>query len=293
MRNAVETGQGNGKDVWEDIVIVVGVDGSQASLVAVEWAAREAAMRGVPIHLVNVVPALDLPAGAPSEEVRRCVHKHALFVLEDALQHVRTGEARTQILTGDPRLGLIKASKDAELLVVGSHGTGGFWQQLAGSVALGTPGQASCPVVVARPLPERPRNEVVVGVDGSSGAEAAMEFAFAEASLRGAELYAVHAWNPVGGDQATSPAGEPDAHRQLLATAVADFRDRFPGVKLVPRLVRGHPVDVLLRASAEAGLLVVGSRGHGPTAVVFGSVSHALVQYAKGPLVVIAVADKA
>ncbi|WP_431931131.1 universal stress protein [Nonomuraea jabiensis] len=274
----------------------MGVDGSQASLVAVEWAAREAAMRGVAVHLVIVIPALDLPTGAASEEVRRCVHKHALFVLEDALQHVRTGgaqvEAHTQIMTGDPRLGLIKASKDAELLVVGSHGTGGFWHQLAGSVALGTPGQATCPVVVARPLPEHPRNEVVVGVDGSSSSEAAMEFAFAEASLRGAELYAVHAWNPMSGGQTTGLVGEPDAHRQLLEAAIADFRDRRPAVKLVPRLVRGHPVDVLLRASAEASLLVVGSRGHGPVSAFFGSVSHALVQYAKGPLVVIAVADK-
>ncbi|MGW4967565.1 universal stress protein [Nonomuraea sp. NPDC004186] len=273
-------------------MIVVGVDGSQASLVAVDWAAHEAAMRGVTVHLVYVIPALDLPLGAPSEEVRRCARKHALFVLEDARQHVRTGEAQTQILTGDPRLGLIKASKGAELLVVGSHGTGGFWQQLAGSVALGTPGQATCPVVVARSLPEHPRNEVVVGVDGSSRSETAMEFAYAEASLRGAELYAVHAWNPVSGRQATGLVGESDAHRQLLEAAIADFRDRGPTVKLVPRLVRGHPVDVLLRASAEAGLLVVGSRGHGPVSAFFGSVSHALVQYAKGPLVVIAVADK-
>ncbi|MFF4615565.1 universal stress protein [Nonomuraea jabiensis] len=270
-------------------MIVVGVDGSQASLVAVEWAAHEAAMRGVAVHLVYVIPALDLPAGAPLEEVRRCAHKHALFVLEDARQHVETAETRTQILTGDPRLGLIKASKDAELLVVGSHGTGGFWHQLAGSVALGIPGQATCPVVVARPVPEHPRNEVVVGVDGSSSSEAAMEFAFAEASLRGAELYAVHAWSPVDGGRTSGFAGEPDAHRQLLEAAIANFRDRRPTVTLVPRLVRGHPVDVLLRASAQAGLLVVGSRGQGPVSAFFGSVSHALVQYAKGPLVVIAV----
>ncbi|MFF4622452.1 universal stress protein [Nonomuraea jabiensis] len=52
-RHTGETGQGDGEDAWEDIVIVVSVDGSQASLVAVEWAAHEAAMRGVAVHLVH------------------------------------------------------------------------------------------------------------------------------------------------------------------------------------------------------------------------------------------------
>ncbi|MEV0592445.1 universal stress protein [Nonomuraea cavernae] len=215
--------------------------------------------------------------------------------MTDALRHARREEgevkADAQVLTGDPRLGLVRASKDAELLVVGSHGTGGFWEQLAGSVALGVPGQASCPVVVVGDPPERSRNEVVVGVDGSAGGRAATDFAFAEAALRGAELHAVHAWSPVGeGRAAKGPAQE--AGRRLLAETVADLHARRSGVKLVTRSIRGHPVDVLLRASAGAGLLVVGSRGRGPVTAFFGSVSHALVQYTRCPLVVVAVADE-
>ncbi|WP_030921891.1 universal stress protein [Streptosporangium amethystogenes] len=276
-------------------MIVAGVDGSRASLVAVAWAVREAAMRGVTVRLVHVMPGLDSSAGASCEQVRRWLRKHAMVVVTDALRHARREEgeveADTQVLTGDPRLGLVRASKDAELLVVGSHGTGGFWEQLAGSVALGVPGQASCPVVVVRAPPEQSRNEVVVGVDGSAGGRAATDFAFAEAALRGAELHAVHAWSPVSdGRAAKGPTRE--AGRRLLAETVADFRTRYPGVKLVTRSIRGHPVDVLLRASAGAGLLVMGSRGRGPVTAFFGSVSHALVQYAACPLVVVAVADE-
>ncbi|WP_431934317.1 universal stress protein [Nonomuraea jabiensis] len=277
-------------------MIVVGVDGSQAALVAAEWAVREAAMRGVTVRLVHVMPALDPPVGLFSDEVRRWVRKHAAFVLSDALQHVREQEreveAHSQVLTGDPRLALIRASKDAELLVVGSHGTGGFWEQLAGSVALGVPGQASCPVVIARALPERPRNEVVVGVHGSAGGRAATDFAFAEAALRGAELHAIRAWSPASGSLATGYTRESSGQRRLLTATVGHIRARYPGVKLVERLVRGHPVDVLLSASAGAALLVVGSRGRGPVTAFFGSISHALVQYATCPLVVIAVADE-
>ncbi|WP_431921029.1 universal stress protein [Nonomuraea jabiensis] len=126
----------------------------------------------------------------------------------------------------------------------------------------------------------------------SAGGRAATDFAFAEAALRGARLHAVHAWGAVSDGLATSPTGEAGRRRRLPAEAVADFRARYPGVKLVTRLVRGHPVDVLPRASAESGLLVVGSRGRGPVTAFFGSVSYALVQYTRCRMVVVAVVDE-
>ncbi|MFJ2030106.1 universal stress protein [Streptosporangium sp. NPDC087985] len=285
-------------------MIVIGVDGSRAGLRAVNWAMREADMRGAGVRIVNAVPtwAYKAPEDAPYAYAGRLVRESATSVLADALRRAHSQmpriEVETELLWGDPRLSLIRASKDAELLVVGSHGLDGFRGLLLGSVALGVSGQATCPVVVVREGRAQPRNEVVVGVDGSPGCAAAIEFAFAEADLRGAELHAVHAWGePVAGFRSeVMPAAidKAGARRLLLAEVVTGQRERYPDVKLVERIERGHPVDVLRRASTRAGLLVVGSRGRGGVAgMLLGSVSHSLLHHAVCPIVVIPVAGGA
>ncbi|SFJ88284.1 Nucleotide-binding universal stress protein, UspA family [Streptosporangium canum] len=285
-------------------MIVVGVDGSQGGLVAVSWAMREAGLRGVKVRIVHVVPgwAYELPDDAPYAYVGRWMRQSAASVLADALRQARDerrgGEVESELLRGDPRLSLIRASKDADLLVVGSHGLGGFGGLLLGSVALGVSGQATCPVAVIRRMRTQPRNEVVVGVDGSPGGAAVIEFAFAEAGLRGADLRAIHAWSEsaAGGRPEGTPAriDQAGAERHLLAQALTGQSERHPEVRHVEHGERGHPVEVLLRVSAGAGLLVVGSRGRSDVAgLLLGSVSHSLLHHAACPLVVIAVADSA
>ncbi|MFI6452679.1 universal stress protein [Streptosporangium amethystogenes] len=272
-------------------MILVGVDGSQAALEAVSWAAREAALRDTELHVVHVMVAwpLEMTEDAPYADVGRWMRDGAMSMLTDALNRAREEDSRVKVesslLPGDPRSALIKAAQDADLLVVGSHGRDGFSGMLLGSVALGVAGHAVCPVAVIRRTPARSGGEVVVGVDGSVAGVSAIEFAFAEASLRGADLRAVHAWNqPVVGGLAEETA---EVERRLLAEALAGWGERHPDVKVTEQVEQGHPVDVLKNASAQADLLVVGSRGRGDLAgLLLGSVSHSLLQHAVCPLVV-------
>ncbi|WP_030914262.1 universal stress protein [Streptosporangium amethystogenes] len=278
-------------------MILVGVDGSQAALEAVSWAVREAGLRDTGLRVVHVMVAwpLEMTEDAPYADVGRWMRDGATSMVTDALNRAREEDSRVKVesslLPGDPRGVLIKAAQDADLLVVGSHGRDGFSGMLLGSVALGVAGHAVCPVAVIRRMPARSGGEVVVGVDGSVAGVSAIEFAFAEASLRGADLRAVHAWNqPVvgGGTFAPAPAEETaEGERRLLAEALAGWSERYPDVRVTEQVEQGHPVDVLKNASAQADLLVVGSRGRGDLAgLLLGSVSHSLLQHAVCPLVV-------
>ncbi|ACZ87532.1 universal stress protein [Streptosporangium roseum] len=278
-------------------MILVGVDGSPAALEAVSWAVQEAALRGAGLRVVHVMPAwpLEMSEDAPYADVGRWMRDGAASMLTEALERAREADARvrveSQLLPGDPRLVLIEAAKDADLLVVGSHGLGGFSGMLLGSVALGVAGHTSCPVAVVRTVPAQARGEVVVGVDGSPAGAAAIEFAFAEASLRGATLRAVHAWSqPIAGcgpfalESAQETAG---GERRLLAEALAGWGERYPDVKVTEQVEHMHPVEALKNASAHADLLVVGSRGRGGLAgLLLGSVSHALLHHTACPLIV-------
>ncbi|GIH78263.1 universal stress protein [Planobispora longispora] len=286
-------------------MIIVGVDGSQAALAAVGWAVREAGLRGIGLRVVHVMPAwaFEMPEDVPHADVGRWMRGGAADILAQGVQRAQAEggavEVESQLLPGDPRLGLIEAAKGAELLVVGSHGQGGFLGMLVGSVALGVSGHTSCPVAVVRAAPagqDAPGavwdGPVVVGVDGSPAGADALAFAFAEAAARGAELRAVHAWSgPVieGAPGVLTAEGEREGGEQrVLAEALAGWGERYPDVKVAAQAVNGHPVDVLKEASAGAGLLVVGSHGRGDlTGLLLGSVSHSLLHHAHCPLVVV------
>ncbi|WP_214414147.1 universal stress protein [Sphaerisporangium fuscum] len=275
-------------------MIVVGVDGSAVGLDAAGWAVREAALRGLPVHIVHAVPkwAEEMPEDAPNAEVGRWMRDGATAVLTAAVERacaepfeVRVSSER---LAGDPRTVLLGLGRDADLLVIGNHGLGGFRGLLLGSVALGVAGRAPCPVVVVRGPVAAGRGEVVVGTDGSAESEPAVEFAFAEAELRGCGLRAIRAWSlPVGTlpfDPGVLLAGEP----RLLAGSLEASRERHPSVALRQQVAQGHPAEVLVEASDEADLVVVGSRGCGGIAgLILGSTGHAVLHHARCPVAVV------
>ncbi|MFC0551493.1 universal stress protein [Planotetraspora thailandica] len=282
-------------------MIIVGADGSRVAFEAVGWAAREAALREEPLKVVHALPEWIFKGGARGScaQVAEWMRAGGAEVLAGAIERVRKEapeiEVESALLAGDPRAALIKAAEaEADLIVLGNHGIGGFRGLLLGSVAHGVAGHAHCAVVVVREVPSPPRGEVVAGVDGSPAGAAALEFAFTEAALRGARLRAVHAW-PLwlwseGGAFVPVRDAEEDEEdeRRLLAEALAGMRERHPDVELSEEVVQGHPADVLRRASDGADLLVVGSRGNGEFArLILGSVSQAMLHHARCPLAVV------
>ncbi|TMR88057.1 universal stress protein [Nonomuraea basaltis] len=275
-------------------MIIVGVDGSQAGLEAVGWAAREAALREVPLTVVHAMPrwAVEADDGRYADVAKwmRAGCATVLAAGENRASHEQPKIAvRTAALPGDPRTALIRASQDAELLVIGSHGIGGVRGLLVGSVAYGVAGHAVCDVAVVRSLPSLPRGEIVVGLDGSPRSRPVLEFAFAEAELRGARLRVVHAWAwPRLDGFEPADAGSEQNELLVLKEALAGHRGRHPDVDVIEECVHGHPVEVLRQAADGADLLVVGSHGHGTFAgMVLGSVSHALLHRSPCPLVVV------
>ena len=189
--------------------IAVGVDGSPPSKVAVDWAAREASLRGLPLTLVHVIPSSltrmwpQVPTPPELQEWHELngheILRQAWQVAEDATRRRNGIDVSSHIVTGNASATLIDLSKEAAMIVVGCRGLGAIGRRLMGSVSWGVVHHAHCPVAVIHdedPLMPTPAvAPVVVGIDGSPASEAATALAFEEASRRGVELVAVHAWS--------------------------------------------------------------------------------------------------
>ena len=257
--------------------IVVGVDESEGAAVALRWAAREAQLRRVPLTAVLAWSYLDqhhVPAAPFDPHYGEDDAQDALEAV--VAQAVGPGaapsvELRTECDLAVPAL--LRAAEGAVLLAVGARGTGGFENLLLGSVSSQLVHHARVPVAIVREVASpSPGEHVVVGVDGSAQAAAALAWAVEEARLRSARLTVVHA-----GDRAV-PA---------TLDAAVDAVDPT-GVALERLLVADSPAAALLAAAADADLVVVGSRGRGGfREALLGSVSHHVTQHAPCPVVVL------
>ncbi|MFG2563439.1 universal stress protein [Streptomyces sp. NPDC048496] len=261
-------------------LVVVGVDGSSASLAAVEEAAREAQRRRAELRVVHAFSWPVRPVYAPLDPapLQHLVNEAAQRAKSVAPQVVVT-EA---VVTGEAVAVLEAESRAADLVVVGPRGMGGFIGMLLGSTAVSLAAHSQCPVMVVREEPD-PAWPIVLGVDGSPVGDKAVDFAFAEAALRGAELVGVHAWIP---DYAPAGSGVESAER-LVAQALAGRTERYPEVTVRHEVLSGETREVLIESSKTAQLMVVGARGRGGFAgLVLGSVSQALLHHALCPVTV-------
>ena len=281
--------------------IAVGVDESPASKVAVDWAARDAAMRNVPLTLVHVANGVvapwsraSLPPGFGKWQQDRGhqLIDDAVRVAEDAANRTGRVEVRTEMYYSAVVPTLVDISKDVGMVVVGSRGQGAFGG-LLGSVSAGVVQHAHCPVAVIRdedPLMPRPaRAPVLVGIDGSPVSQLATEIAFDEASRRHVDLIALHAWSDTGVldfpgmDWSMMKASEDE----VLAERLAGWQERYPDVKVHRQVVCDRPARQLIEHSEGAQLVVIGSHGRGGFAgMLLGSVSAAVVQSARMPVIV-------
>ena len=281
--------------------IVVGVDGSPASNFAVCWAARDAAMRNVPLTLVHMVNATttwpQVPMAAEAlawqEDDGRRLLQEAVKIAEDATRTSRRIDIARELWHAPPAPTLVEMSDEAEMVVVGSYGRGAIGRALLGSVSSGVVRRASCPVAVIHdedPLMPYPQQApVLVGIDGSPASELATAIAFDEASRRGVELKAVHAWSDTqvfelpGVDWA---AVKEEAKRSL-AERLAGWQERYPDVTVHRIVVCDRPARQLIEQSESAQLTVVGSHGRGGlTGILLGSVSNAVVHSVRMPVIV-------
>jgi nucleotide-binding universal stress UspA family protein len=156
---------------------------------------------------------------------------------------------------------------------------------------------SQAPVVVVHEAPSHtiPDARVIVGVDGSRTSQAALAFAFGQASSRGVGLTAVHTWQVDGFEAAAaSLAGSVDwaqvgaEERSVVAEALAGFGEQYPEVDVRRHVPQGHPVEELGRLSENACLLVVGTRGRGTVSGwLKGSVSQAVLRTARCPVAVV------
>ncbi|GII66043.1 universal stress protein [Sphaerisporangium krabiense] len=279
--------------------VVVGVDGSPSSVTAARYAAEDARRRGAGLRVVHVsepwmyVQPLATPPGFQDslEEASRAVLAQAA---DEARDQAPDLEIETVSRVGDVRTELLRQSHDAEALVVGTRGHGGFLGMVLGSVSIGVAGHAGCPVIVVRYDEEsREHGEIVVGHDGSPESEPALRYAFEEAARRGCRLRAIYAWEqsawlPMPASHTPHMERLYDLGRKAAKEQLLPWRDKYPQLRVTESMPWAHPVEALSEASATADLVVVGSRGRGALrAAVLGSVSHGVLHHARCPVAVV------
>jgi len=276
--------------------IVVGTDGSTHAANAVTWAANEAQRVGRPLRIVSVFEQwAEMRPGI--ESVHTAQEQHAQGLLEQARDTVRARfpdlEVQTVLRSGHPVEQLGQMSADAELLVTGTRGRGGFTGMLLGSTSHSLTLRSVAPLVVVPGSLPPLAGPVVVGVDGSEEAGRALDFAAAQARSRKAPLIAVQvvAEPPWFGPAEVYGAWVEDIlalTREALDEDLAPIRQEYPELKIQARTPRGHPAEELRRIADGAQLLVVGSRGRSMTrSVLLGSTSHGVLHHAPCPVAVL------
>lgn len=284
----------------KELGIVVAVDGSPASTVAAGWAAREAAMRNIPLTVVHAVstptatfPPVPYPESLVTslEDEGKKAIMHATKVAEDAMPADRAVPIGRKLVYAAPASALLTFSDAAEMIVMGSSGRGLLARGLLGSVSSTVVRHANCPVAVVRDeeVPD-PRNApVLLGTDGSPASELATEIAFDEASRRGVDLVAIHAWSDAAVVEVFEidwPAVEGEAERSL-AESLAGWQERYPDVTVHRLIAQDRAARHLIDKSETAQLVVVGSHGRGSLSrMLLGSVSNAVLHSVRVPIIV-------
>ncbi|TDE36807.1 universal stress protein [Actinomadura sp. 6K520] len=272
--------------------VLVGADGSAPSDLAVAWAADEAARTGRSLRLVHVVETamLDVPARTTDGIVAELTEAGSR-ILRDAEALALRRQPRLVVETEavhepDVPSGLRRFAGESAAVVVGHRGRGGFTGLLLGSTGLRLTGTYPGPVVVVRDRADITADEVVAGVDLVEDPAPVLDYAFATAAAREAPLRVVHARQPapLAVEARVDRRNAEETTREHLTSVLAPWRDRYPDVKVAEEVFVGHPVDALATASANAGLVVVGSRERN---IPLGSVSHGVLHHARGPVAVV------
>ncbi|MFD8042345.1 universal stress protein [Streptomyces chartreusis] len=281
--------------------LVVGVDGSDASLLAVDWAVDEAARGDRPLRLVYASLWERYEGAVPSTGRERPSERVlAEHIVASAAERAALRRPDVPVTTGivpaDPVDALLHEGNNAFALVTGERGRGELKGLLLGSVSLGVAARAHCPVIVVRGdetglvgLHE----QILFGAGDLATGVQAVRFALREAEERGCAVDAVRAWRRPAlegaavftGDAAQEPEERAAAQLgELLGEAMAER----PGVRVRRTTVEGPARRILVDRSADADLVVVGARHrHGHFGLQLGRVGHTLLHHAHCPVAIV------
>ncbi len=280
--------------------IVVGVDESEGAAQALRWAASEADAREAVLTAVLVWGWLDQHHLDPGEPFDPKYHEaDALTQLEQmvakALPDGVPPGIRLKAISDLAGPGLVAAAADADLLVVGARGLGGFKGLLVGSVSQHCLHHAPCPVAVVRDQddPTREIRRIVVGVDGSTTSLRALDWALDAARAHRSRVEVVHAWhpsyvNPMDAYLISSADVLEQSARTVLDEAIARADDHDLADPIEGLLVLGSAGRAVLDVAEGADLVVVGSRQQSAAGCLFlGSTSLQVTHHADCPVVVV------
>jgi nucleotide-binding universal stress UspA family protein len=285
--------------------MVVGVDGSDPSTAALRWAAYEARRRNADVLVVSSynIAVYGSPEGAmypTKDDVDASRHDAEAIIAQSIAQvaEIDPDLAVKGFATMSPAaVAIAEAAMFGDEIVVGATGHTSFMDGMLGSVSISVVHRSHVPVVVvpAKPVVDAGpmMRKIVVGLDGSPGSLAALEWAYGQAIASGAELTTVHGWiYPYPG--ARTSVSEPRTRMQLdameeLKSSLESLGPRLAGgtIHVHPKLVEQSPAEALLGEAADADLLVVGSRGRGAMRSLLGSVSRTVAQHAPCPVVIV------
>ena len=264
--------------------IVVGADLTRTADHALDWAADRAASRGEPLLILMVGPESEVPrhtlphhvvSTAESEAALRDRAAERLLELADRVRQNHPHlEVETRVVDGRVSPVMAEVSLTATMVVLGSRGeTAPLSVRLLGGTSDAVASQSRCPVAIIRSdRPTPTSGPVVVGIDDSAAAMAAVSFAVDEAVAMGAGLVGVHVWDSTaallagtglwGSDGSQVGAGLEAMVDQLMEPFLAGHPDLHYRTMIVP----GRASSVLADLSDEASLVVIGSRHRNPFA---------------------------
>ena len=288
--------------------IAAGFDGSAPAAAALDWAANEANRRGVTLRIISVVNYPGMAAGTlesapilPASLLNRA-HELAAEAALRARKVLDAARVETQIVIGAAAEALVTATKSVQLLVVGNRGRSELFSTVLGSVSFAVAAHAHCPVIVVceGAVAVGPEHGVVVGVDGSSAGDRALDVAADVAAHAGAPLRIICAWDLPAADswafaywQTASPDSDwartqHDVAVKVVTAAAERAQSQHRGLVATSEVRQGPAGAALTGASHDAGLVVVGSRGLGGfPGLVLGSVSHHVVHGCACPVMVV------
>jgi len=288
-------------DVVKHNKVIVGFDGSDASVAALRWAAGEASRRGASVSVVAsfATPAAvnfgigygGAAAAVATEELAEWIRTELTKAVHAAFADHRSVGYDFHAVGTRPGAALRDAAENADLLVVGRSGAGAMDRLLLGSVTAELLAHSPCPLVIAPDQLREPTGIIVVGTDGSHHAERAVRWAVDEADQRGCRLIVAHCWKApyrLTSEGVDHSDGMRPVDAEILLDKAVQAARAISGGEIEHRLIEGGTTQSLLDLSEAADLVVVGSRGRGGFAsMLFGSVTHAMASHASCPTVIV------